>query len=126
MTNYNSDYDTDEELKLDMEHEEFLQIQKDLMERDELETDLRWNLQELWGKTLPDGFTLRRWERSNARMEDYFHQSTMHRETGKRGYGSIRVTPHDWKTLMTSATMYSKVYNVPAEPIFCCMAEWYL
>ena len=123
-----SDYETDEaeDYELDQQHQEFLDIQQAMQQRDEMETDLRWDLQEIWGKSLPDGFTLQAWERSNVRMEDCFHSSTMLRETGKRGYGTLRVNSHDWCMLKRSAKRYAEVYNVPSEPIFCCMAAWYL
>ena len=120
-----SDYESDD-YELEMEHQEMLDAQRNEMMRAEHEEELRWDLNEMWGKSLPDGFTLRNWERSGASYVHCFHTNTLSREMGKRGYGSLRVSPGDWKLLKTSAERYAKTYNVREEPIMCCMAEWYL
>ena len=91
------------------------------------EEELRWNLAEAWGKTLPDGLVLLSWEKSNQKYINVFHTNTLFREMGVRGFGKLRASHDDWHLLMECAEQYSDVYKLNNhESIMCEMAQWYL
>jgi hypothetical protein len=91
------------------------------------EEELRWNLQEAWGKTLPDGMTLLAWEGRNDKYTDVFHTNTLFRELGVRGFGKLRATHEEWQLLMECAHQYTDVYGLKnCQSIMCAMAQWYL
>lgn len=91
------------------------------------EEELRWNLAEAWGKTLPDGMALLAWETSNEKFTGVFHTNTLFRELGIRGYGKLRVSHDDWQLLMECAEQYCDTYNLDKrQSIMCEMAQWYL
>jgi len=95
-------------------------------ERSAKEEELRWNLNEVWGKSLPDGMSLLAWEQSKEKFTDVFDTHTLFRELGVRGFGRLRVTQQDWRQLMESAHQYADMYNLGVEPVMCAMARWYI
>ncbi len=123
-----SDYEFElEEQELDEEYAREIQQYTEEWKQACREEELRWNLAEAWGKTLPDGLTLLVWETSNEKYTDVFHTNTLFRELGVRGYGKLRASHDDWHLLMECAEQYSDMYGLDnRESIMCAMAQWYL
>ena len=121
-----SEYEEDEKMA-DEEYAREIEQYTQEWRQAEAEEELRWSLQEAWGKTLPDGLALLAWEHSNTKYIDVFHTNTLFREIGVRGFGKLRVTHDQWQLLMECANQYTNVYGLSNnQSIMCEMAQWYL
>jgi hypothetical protein len=105
--------DSDEEQE---EHQKYLRELQEERLQGEQEEELRWELQELWGKTIGPN-----WELSKRRPESTFHHTLL-----PGAHGRMRPSPEDFQLLQQCAQKYAIVFGGNTPSILCEMARHYI